>query len=404
MSLSAVAERAGIAKSTLSDWENGRKLPRGKVLVLVLDVLKPDPGIRSLILASADPAFTRNVEVEADYCAPVEIGQILRALRTRSGKSQSQVAALIGVTQSTIAKWELGEATVDRESIERVSASYGASESERQFLAGVKPAQNLDREDYFARIDAIDVMPVPLQEVAYLAIERELWPQAMRKPSLLGVLISCASVRANQLMEQRRRRELAVLIEQIVTQVKAHSLWTEGSLGYYSYLACESVVGKRPREVLRTKMAHYSKNVPDLPNRYFLEARFGDPNVSMTWATELKSLDHRAPCVALSVFPYELDIAAAHSFMYEGDSESAVQTLLPHVPDPHVKSHSFLTDSLSRVLCEACVGAGVVPYNLDQIMRDIPRDRMLSASVAHWERLEKRLKKLRDQGAPIVSP
>src|SRR5262249_35701971 len=105
LSLSGLALKAGIGKATLSRWEAGQTLPRLAELETVLEALGVSGARRqeALLYLDAPRALHRLREIEPDV--PLS-GDLLRAMRLRRGRTQAEVAAQVGISQATLAKWE----------------------------------------------------------------------------------------------------------------------------------------------------------------------------------------------------------------------------------------------------------------------------------------------------------
>ena len=54
----------------------------------------------------------------------MEIGNKIMELRKKSGLSQEDLAAKVGVARQTISKWELGETSPDMEQAKRISKIF----------------------------------------------------------------------------------------------------------------------------------------------------------------------------------------------------------------------------------------------------------------------------------------
>ena len=57
----------------------------------------------------------------------MEIGNQIKALRTRKGVTQEALAAHLGVTAQAVSKWERNAATPDIELLPQLSAYFGVS-------------------------------------------------------------------------------------------------------------------------------------------------------------------------------------------------------------------------------------------------------------------------------------
>ncbi|MCL6567259.1 MAG: helix-turn-helix domain-containing protein, partial [Acidobacteriia bacterium] len=146
VSLGWLATRAGVGKSTLSQWEKGVYQPIISTLESVLDALRATPAQQehalSLIWAPrAVRRMQKQVEAQAaalgldDVPLPTR-GEFLRALRRRRGLSLEQVARRLGVTPSTVSRWEQAKSVPPPERWEALFAVLGADHEEQAALMG----------------------------------------------------------------------------------------------------------------------------------------------------------------------------------------------------------------------------------------------------------------------------
>ncbi|RYG42125.1 XRE family transcriptional regulator, partial [bacterium] len=117
LSLGTAAARGGVAKATLSYWENGRRTPSGSVLARYLDALGAPARDKARLISLTDPAFAGWFLPAQPLGAPVSVGQVLRAMRIRRGLTQAELATAIHTGQSTVAKWESGDLAPGAEAI-----------------------------------------------------------------------------------------------------------------------------------------------------------------------------------------------------------------------------------------------------------------------------------------------
>ncbi|GAB4460937.1 MAG: hypothetical protein OHK0029_25600 [Armatimonadaceae bacterium] len=120
LSQDQLAIRAGINRSTLSRWERGKHFPSNTELAAVLAALQATPEQAQQAFGSLPVPRTQHllqspirvpaliVESGRDVRAPVG-GDLLRAMRRRQNKTQAEVARAVGVTRTTLARWETSE-------------------------------------------------------------------------------------------------------------------------------------------------------------------------------------------------------------------------------------------------------------------------------------------------------
>lgn len=144
-SVSDLARRSGVGKATLSRWENGQAQPTVGALTPVLDVLGVLPEDRQALFAAISaPRGLRAIRdlervSKGSSMGPVPAGSLIRALRLRQRLQVRQVAARLGVTPSTLSRWELGERMPDLDSLHRLCELLGASEEERAAVMTQRP-------------------------------------------------------------------------------------------------------------------------------------------------------------------------------------------------------------------------------------------------------------------------
>ena len=177
LSQSRLAKAAGVAVSTVERWESGKTVPRLSELYAVLCALNANPheanDLRNAL--RTDAPHTRRVGLpmpKADAPRPVlpvdspvpdsATGALLRALRLRRGQAQSVVASAIGVTQSTLARWECGDSWPDPTRLHTICHYLNASPDEIAHLTCARFAQDLP-ESLFD-----ETPPVSAEGVAYL--------------------------------------------------------------------------------------------------------------------------------------------------------------------------------------------------------------------------------------------
>ncbi|RYG44224.1 transcriptional regulator, partial [bacterium] len=168
--LAEAARRANVAKSTLSDWEHGRKSPSGPALERLLDSLDADSRLRAHLLVDANPGYARWALGDLALGVPVHVGRMLRALRIRLGLTQSGVASRVGVTQSAVAKWESGDSRLEGTALHNVCFALGASPEECTAITTAREPASGGAEDldYIERRWEIERLPPRLRPVMRL--------------------------------------------------------------------------------------------------------------------------------------------------------------------------------------------------------------------------------------------
>jgi len=199
LGLAEAARRAGSGKSTLFQWESGLRTPRAAPLDRLLDALEAPERLRARLVAQADPRHARIVLAHRPSGAPVEIGQVLRAMRLRRGMTQAEAARASGVAQGTFARWEGGGYTPDAASLHTVGFALGASPEETAALSAVRGdgvARPMDVESALTRAIEVRRWEEPLHEVLQLGLEADAWWRSMRDPRWDVVVTSAMAKRA----------------------------------------------------------------------------------------------------------------------------------------------------------------------------------------------------------------
>lgn len=132
--LRGLALKSGVGKSTLAYWEAGSRQPSVAELETVLQALRATPSERmqAYSLLSA-PRGLRRIRELSPLSVPT-VGDLLRAMRNRQGWSQSRLADLLGVRQSTVTRWERAEMRPEGERFDRLCTVLEASPEERAAL------------------------------------------------------------------------------------------------------------------------------------------------------------------------------------------------------------------------------------------------------------------------------
>lgn len=168
LSPTALARAAGVARSSVYNWELGRSLPRVQELEAVLRTLDASATQtqNALMLLGAPRAGRRLREMEDTPEILPHGGDLLRAMRLRRNWTQVQAAEVLGVTQPTVARWERAEAWPGPEQLHQVCCRYGARPEE--FAAVAQGALTLSRESLGAGGSTdIDLLAARLAEIEH---------------------------------------------------------------------------------------------------------------------------------------------------------------------------------------------------------------------------------------------
>lgn len=184
LTLPAAASRAGVATSTLSRWESGKRSPSIPELEATLAVLGVGGPERAAVLRLLDaPRALRHLrDADGSFVGLPVGGDLLRAMRVRRGLTQTQTARAAGATQGQVAKWETSEAWPDAERLHALCAVLGAQVEEvvalttgRFRIPGESSAEQ-DPEVWMARANhALHRAPAAILDLTFLSLESRLW-------------------------------------------------------------------------------------------------------------------------------------------------------------------------------------------------------------------------------------
>lgn len=202
LSVRRLAQQANIGKSTLSDWESGKTVPRLRELEAVLSVMGASPQQRRIAAESVSSArgflLTGG---EADR--PPVGGDLLRAMRLRQRMTQAQVSGLAGVSQGRLAKWEKGEDWPSAERLLPLCYALNAhpDETSALLMGRFEPSESLktpfERGEALERLnsatrDAWHTAPNgirnALRDLRFLSLISELWGVAPQEEDAYSFL------------------------------------------------------------------------------------------------------------------------------------------------------------------------------------------------------------------------
>ncbi|WP_394795694.1 helix-turn-helix transcriptional regulator [Armatimonas sp.] len=138
LSLGALALKAGVGKATLSRWEAGKARPYAPELARVLETLGvPEATQRQCFQWLGTRQAERYLSETSPDDSPVPIsgGELLRALRLRSGRTQAEAARAVGVTQALLSRWEHNDCWPDDTRLQQLCQVLRATSYEKQDLA-----------------------------------------------------------------------------------------------------------------------------------------------------------------------------------------------------------------------------------------------------------------------------
>ncbi len=162
LSLRRAAEHAQIGPSTLSRWEAGSSVPMVPELESLLKALyMSTEDIRRILVSIDAPRAMRAAQAAGlDFKVPTG-GDLLRILRLRGQKTIPEVAEELGVSASSVSRWERSEIHPSADTLDFYVKSFGATEEETQAIltSGVGKIRitrpEYDPSKYQSQIDSI---------------------------------------------------------------------------------------------------------------------------------------------------------------------------------------------------------------------------------------------------------
>ena len=217
LSLNGLALKAGLGKSTLSGWENGKAQPRLVELEAVFAALSVTDSERQEILGLLDAPRMARVLRQAGEEGPPVGGDLLRAMRLRQNRTQQDVAAQIHVSQATLAKWERSDDWPVFARLQALGAALRAHPAELQVLRAGRftpaPRENskFDAFVFDARLKQFrheaDLESETLRDLRFLSLEADLCALRQRDEGAERFLTGVCSEHALALMERGRAAE-----------------------------------------------------------------------------------------------------------------------------------------------------------------------------------------------------
>ena len=225
LSLRALAQSAGVGRSTLSDWEAGKSLPRLPELEAVCSTLDVSPEERQTVLREMEtPRALQRLQSESSFYYPDFVeraghlphgGDLLKALRLRNRWTLQEAAQRMEVRQTTLGRWEKGEHFPDAAKLQTVCFVYGASEQEIVALtcgrysldhtsSALLPPEALEHR-FRTELEPLELSAEihPGKEAAFLSMEAALYPHALRNKTVRPLLAEVYAHHANYLRNWR---------------------------------------------------------------------------------------------------------------------------------------------------------------------------------------------------------
>ncbi len=202
LSQSQLANLSGVSARTLRYWESGEKVPRVVELQSVLQAMgiNPQEALYYLSLIKA-PRGHQHIKLSAEAALhpPVFMshpGDLMRAMRVRKGASQQWLATQLGVSLTTIMRWETMRNAPSEQNLERFCALLNAN-AEEAFLLVRKQLSSYSGELY-SDIDSCQqqlnsiIKAISLHqqnvELSILILQRKLSQLSLTEPEAVYML------------------------------------------------------------------------------------------------------------------------------------------------------------------------------------------------------------------------
>ncbi len=228
MSLRQLARASRVNASTLSRWESGTTTPRVYELEAVLNALQAEAHERlqawQLLQAPRAAPLAAGAEKGAsplEGTAPMG-GELLRALRIRRGWTLERVALHLGVTVSTISRWERSESWPSAEHLARLCEALGATPEEHQALQSGQgvlvwfPFEIASPSEIAELLDALNQEVAPINpeitDLLYRCLQGRLWQMVSVNRAPTSLLIDAFAYHCRYLVAQARVHEAQMSI------------------------------------------------------------------------------------------------------------------------------------------------------------------------------------------------
>lgn len=224
-----LAVRSGVSKASLSRWEAELTQPRVRELEAVLDALALSEvmrvtafshigsvrAVKRVVSSPSKIAVQRTPE--NPLCGELpRTGALLRALRSRIGHTQWEVASLLGIQQSSITRWESSAESPTMEHLQRLCCLLNATPAEIEALSRgpfIPPTSEelRDLSEMEWRKDNLVKNAVfgtwGNADLDFFQLEADLWPSAQKNVNSLNLLMEVYAAHARYLVWRQRHAE-----------------------------------------------------------------------------------------------------------------------------------------------------------------------------------------------------
>lgn len=242
VSQETLARQAGVAVRTLRYWEAGETLPGTAELECVLSALQvntsekrlaysliPRPRThrldKALLRQSNDSGANSNSNRSNGHTITLpHSGDLIRAMRLRAGKTQTELATELGITPTTLIRWETLRTFPTGENLSRLCLLLSASPEETEALATryLTPPDMIRGNDIdlltadFSAFQELINRQSPLVDLHALALIRRLSILAEQSPEAYTLLARTKQAYSNVLFLKHNISEAKSYAEQAI--------------------------------------------------------------------------------------------------------------------------------------------------------------------------------------------
>lgn len=292
LSVVALSQATGLAKTTLENWQAGRTLPSSVELETLIPALELS-SVEQRVLRRA-VGLPRAIAKLPEGERPPLTGGLLRAMRLRRGLSQSEVARQLSVRQGTLAKWEKSDDWPEVDKLSQVCSVLEATHPEAEaILGGVflplfrSESASLDDLQEHATLlaERINQQPNdPLLDLSLFELESQLWLTA-DCPSTQQLLWRVWSYHCNYLSVNHRYEEMLPYLNQMLAVSFDPNKPETSCLQSAVILKAKALRGSP-----RSSREHTVRRQRSIAFLNAQQARVGDPECQAWYWMELVSL------------------------------------------------------------------------------------------------------------------
>jgi transcriptional regulator with XRE-family HTH domain len=349
LSIRGLAEKSGVGKSTIARWEQGAYLPDIPELRRVMKSLDArEEDIREACSLIPKPR-ARAIAPTFEFA-----GDLLRALRHRQATSLEEAAHSLGISKTTLCKYENGDRKPDAETLRRIASLLHASQEELSAIGQAVESESprADSEVRFNKlIEGTQRGQTPL-DLEFLSLEAEL-----RRHNQRELLTRVRATYIEWLGWWYRAREAGMWAERQVGDMAANRhlpIWGRviraRNVSFSEYGPKEPVVRI---QVLR----HAIETLAGTPNEAFIRRELAGEFIGLGFMRQaLDQLEHSRNAAKTledrATHIFCCDMIEGHAWLSVGQIDRAHRLLTECPPnDPYLKVSS--TVGRSRILVAA---------------------------------------------------